>query len=113
MFYFMFDFPFKSDPHFSVGAGMGIGVSNIYFDKQEVLVEANNATLAFPDTANTDHFKKYKLVNTNLEVPLELRYAFNPENTNKSWKIALGVKAGPDAERLYQGKEFIESGRPA
>ncbi|MDP4214045.1 MAG: hypothetical protein Q8926_15620, partial [Bacteroidota bacterium] len=39
-FYFMMDFPFKTDPHFSVGAGLGIGVSNIYFDKQEVLVEA-------------------------------------------------------------------------
>src|SRR5712672_3191769 len=93
--YFMYDFPFKSDPHFSVGAGIGINASNIFFDKTEVLVAApGNSTLAFPSTANTDHFKKYKLVLTNLEVPLELRYAFNPANTNKSWKIALGFKAG-------------------
>jgi hypothetical protein len=109
MFYFMMDFPFKTDPHFSVGAGLGIGVSNIYFDKQEVLVEANNATLAFPDRTNTDHFKKYKLVNTYLEVPIELRYAFNPENTNKSWKLALGVKPGLMLSAYTKGKNLLNS----
>ena len=108
-FYFMMDFPFKTDPHFSVGAGLGISVSNVYFDKQEVLVEANNATLAFPDRTNTDHFKKYKLVNTYLEVPLELRYAFNPENTNKSWKIALGVKPGLMLSAYTKGKNLLNS----
>ena len=34
--YFMYDFPFKSDPHFSVGAGIGINASNIFFDKTDV-----------------------------------------------------------------------------
>jgi hypothetical protein len=94
-FYFMYDFPFKSDPHFSVGAGIGINASNIFFDKTNVgVATAGNATLAFTDVSQSDHFKKYKLVLTNLDVPLELRYAFNPQNTNRSWKIALGVKAG-------------------
>ncbi|HCL84662.1 MAG TPA: hypothetical protein DIC22_11845, partial [Chitinophagaceae bacterium] len=65
---------------------------------------AGNQTLAFRNTANTDHFKKYKLVLTNLEVPLELRYAFNPENTNKSWKIALGFKAGVLMSAYTKGK---------
>ena len=35
-FYFMYDFPFKSDPHFSVGVGIGINASNIFFDKTDV-----------------------------------------------------------------------------
>ena len=106
--YFMYDFPFKSDPHFSVGAGIGINASNIFFDKTEVLVAApGNQTLAFPSTANTDHFKKYKLVLTNLEVPLELRYAFNPANTNKSWKIALGFKAGLLMSAYTKGKDLL------
>jgi hypothetical protein len=105
--YFMYDFPFKSDPHFSVGAGIGINASNIFFDKTEVLVAAQgNQTLAFHNTANTDHFKKYKLVLTNLEVPLELRYAFNPENTNRSWKIALGFKAGLLLSAYTKGKDL-------
>jgi hypothetical protein len=106
-FYFMMDLPFKTDPHFSVGGGLGIGVSNIYFDKQEVLVEANNQTLAFPDRTNTQHFKKYKLVTTYLELPLELRYAFNPENINKSWKIALGVKPGLMLSAYTKGKNLL------
>jgi Outer membrane protein beta-barrel domain len=106
-FYFMYDFPFKSDPHFSVGAGIGIDASNIFFHNTDVLVAAaGNQTLAFPNTSNSDHFKKYKLVLTNLEVPLELRYAFNPENTNKSWKIALGLKAGVLLSAYTKGKNL-------
>jgi hypothetical protein len=108
-FYFMYDFPFKSDPHFSVGAGIGIDASNIFFSNTEVLVaEPGNATLAFRNTTNaTVHFKKYKLVVTNLDVPLELRYAFNPQNTNKSWKIALGIKAGLLLSTYTKGKDAL------
>ena len=106
-FYFMYDFPFKTDPHFSVGAGIGIDASNVYFVQTNVGVATQgNVTLAFTSTANSDHFKKYKLVITNLDVPLELRYAFNPENTNKSWKIALGVKAGLLLSTYTKGKNL-------
>jgi hypothetical protein len=105
--YFMFDFPFKSDPHFSVAAGLGVDASNIFFDKTDVQVAATrNQTLAFHSTANTDHFKKYKLVLTNIDVPIELRYAFNPANTNKSWKIALGFRAGILMSAYTKGKDL-------
>jgi len=104
--YFMFDFPFKSDPRFSIGAGIGIGSSNIFFDKQEVLVAALNPTLAFPDKTASDHFKKYKLVSTYLEAPLELRFALNPENTNKSWKFAVGGKLGLLLSTYTKGKNL-------
>jgi hypothetical protein len=51
--YFMFDFPFKSDPHFSIGAGIGIDASNIFFHNTDVGVAiAGNQTLAF--TPGTD-----------------------------------------------------------
>jgi hypothetical protein len=107
----MYDFPFKSDPHFSVGAGIGVDASNIFFDKTLVLVaDGGNQTLAFRNVANSDHFKKYKLVLTNLEVPIELRYAFNPENTNKSWKIALGIKAGLLLSAYTKGKDLENAG---
>ena len=93
--YFMFDFPFKTDPRFSIGAGLGIGCSNIFFHQQEVLVAAySNTTLAFPDEAGGNHYKKFKLVTTYLEAPIELRYCLDPENTNKSWKFAVGAKVG-------------------
>ena len=93
-FYFMFDFPFKTDPRFSVGAGLGIGSSNIFFDKQNVQIAANSQTLAFADESNSDHWKKFKLVTTYLEAPIELRFAMDPENTNSSWKFAVGAKIG-------------------
>lgn len=96
-FYFMFDMPFKTDPRFSVGVGLGIGSSNIFFHDQFVDVastENSATTLAFTDQTGGNHYKKFKLVSTYLEVPVELRYAIDPENTNKSWKFALGVKTG-------------------
>src|SRR5690348_2213238 len=34
--YFMFDFPFKTSPRFSVGLGLGLGTDNMYFDKMTV-----------------------------------------------------------------------------
>ena len=106
-FYFMFDFPFKTDPRLSIGAGLGIGTSNIFFHQQQVMVAAQgNTTLAFPDEENSNHFKKFKLVTTYLEVPLELRYCLDPENTNKSWKFAAGAKVGLMLSAYTKGKTW-------
>ena len=106
-FYFMLDFPFKTDPRFSIGAGLGIGSSNIFFHQQEVLVAAyNNTTLAFPDETGNNHFKKYKLVTTYLESPVELRYAVDPTNMDHTWKFALGVKVGLLLSAYTKGKDL-------
>lgn len=104
-FYAMFDFPFKTDPRLSIGAGLGIGTSNMFFDKEEVLVASTtNPTLAFPDESGANHYKKYKLVTTYLEAPVEMRFALDPENTNKSWKFAVGVKVGLLLSAYTKGK---------
>lgn len=92
--YFMLDFPFKTDPRFSVGLGVGIGSSNIKFDKQEVSVASTANTLPFPYKADSTHFKKYKLVSAYAEIPVELRFTADPENSDRSWKAAIGVKVG-------------------
>ncbi|HMH32702.1 MAG TPA: hypothetical protein VK543_06710 [Puia sp.] len=111
--YFMFDFPFKTDPRFSVAAGLGVGWSNIYFDKQQVLVASLNPTLAFPDNAGSNHFKKYKLVTANLQLPIELRFALDPENTNQSWKFAVGIKVGTMLSGYTKAKNLLNSaGQP-
>ena len=61
-FYFMYDWPFKTDARFSVAAGLGIGSSNIYFDNTYPQVAAyNNQTLAFTQTGGGNHFKRFKL----------------------------------------------------
>ena len=104
-FYFMFDFPFKNDPRLSLGAGLGIGTSNIYFHHIEPQVAAyTNTTLAFPSTDESNHYKKFKLVTTYLEIPLELRFAVDPEHSNSSWKFAVGAKAGLLMSAYTKGK---------
>lgn len=108
-FYVMYDMPFKTDPRFSIGAGLGLGSSNIFLNKQEVDVAGTGSTLAFPDKSQTEHFKKYKLSTNYLEVPLELRYVSNPENTNKSWKAAVGLKVGLLVDAHNKGKNLQSS----
>ncbi|MBS1946427.1 MAG: outer membrane beta-barrel protein [Bacteroidetes bacterium] len=102
-FYFLYDFPFKSDPRFSVGAGVGIGSANIFFKNQAAPIESTPRQ----DASGGNHFKKYKIVNTYLEIPLELRYAMDPENTNKSWKFAVGAKVGVMLSAYAKGKNVL------
>jgi hypothetical protein len=104
--YFMFDFPFKSNPHFSVGIGAGIGTDNIYFDKTYVGIKDATSTLRFQDVSDTNHFKKYKLTTAILEAPLELRFSSNPASSNKSYKASLGIKVGTLLNVHTKGKTW-------
>jgi hypothetical protein len=105
--YFMFDFPFKTNPHWSVGIGAGFGSDNVFFDKTTIDISGrSNNTLTFKDVSDTNHFKKYKLNTTFLEAPVELRYAFNPVTPNRSWKIALGAKVGTLLSAHTKAKTF-------
>jgi len=92
--YFLFDFPFKSNPKISVGIGAGVGTDNIFFDKTYVGIKDITPTLQFHDQSDTTHFKKNKLATAYIEAPLELRFSSNPAYPNKSFKVALGVKGG-------------------
>ena len=90
--YFLFDFPFKSNPKLSVAVGPGIGSDNIYFDKMSVDLNTRNGATFKPDSIT--QYKKNKLETSYLEAPIELRYSTNPENMNKGWKFAFGAKIG-------------------
>jgi hypothetical protein len=107
--YFMFDFPFKTSPRFSVGLGLGLGTDNLYFDKTTVDIAGKNSnTLSFArDTSS--YFKKFKLATTYLEIPVELRFAADPDNTNKSWKVAVGGKIGTMLSAMTKGKNLLAS----
>ena len=107
--YLMLDFPFKSDPRFSAALGLGIGSSSIKFDNQEPNIISTGATLPFPDKSDTTHFKKFKLVSTYVEVPVELRFITDPENSDASWKVALGVKLGALLNVHTRGKTLVNS----
>jgi hypothetical protein len=104
--YLMYDFPFKTNPQFSVAIGAGIGSSNIFFDKMAVDVAGSTKTLRFRNLADTNHFKKYKLVTAYAEAPVELRFTANPANYGKSFKVALGIKVGALLSVHNKGKEL-------
>lgn len=109
-FYVMLNKPFKTDPRWSIAGGVGISTSGIYFTKTNIGINNINATtLSFTDVTNSNSFKKYKLATSFLEIPIELRYTFDPENEDKSWKIAVGVKVGTMLNVHTKGKNLISS----
>ena len=92
--YFMFDFPFKTNPKLSMAFGPGIASDHIIFDKTYVGIKESTTTLQFRDQSDTNYFKKTKLATTYLEAPVEFRYTADPLRPGKSLKFAVGVKVG-------------------
>jgi hypothetical protein len=102
--YFLFDFPFKTNPRFSVAVGAGVGSEHIFLNKTFIGIKDQTSTLNFIDQSDTTHFKKNKLATSWLEAPVELRYTSNPLRSGNSVKFALGVKVGTmiDAHTRYK-----------
>lgn len=107
--YFLFDFPFKTNPHFSVAVGAGIGADMMNFDKTYIGIKENTPTIPFANHADTTHFKKTKLGMTWIEAPVELRYAFDPAHNSKSFKLALGIKVGALLNAHTRNRDFVSS----
>ena len=105
--YFMLDFPFKTNPSWSVAIGAGVGTDNIFFEKTSVDITGTSTNLRFRNLADTNHFKKYKLATTYLEAPVELRFRFNPENDRRSVKLAVGAKVGTLLNAHTKAKELV------
>ncbi len=91
--YFMFDYPFKTNPKLSMAFGPGIATDHILFSKTYVGIKDNTSTIHFTDQSDTTHFKKTKLATAYLEAPVEFRYSAEPL-TGKGLKFAIGVKVG-------------------
>jgi hypothetical protein len=106
--YFMINKRFKNDPRWSIAFGLGVGSSNIFFNASEVTLNAAGSTLPFPNDSSTDHFKKYKLATSYLDIPIELRYTAHPEKQNKSWKFAIGAKVGFMLDAHTKGKTLVD-----
>jgi hypothetical protein len=104
--YIMLDKPFKTNPKFSVGLGVGIGSSNMFFDKTYVDVKAQGNRLPFQRVDSINHFKKFKLTTVFLEAPVELRYSSDPEHSNSSFKVAIGAKIGTLLKAYTKGKNL-------
>ncbi|MGI8637873.1 MAG: outer membrane beta-barrel protein [Segetibacter sp.] len=102
--YIMLDKPFKTNPRLSVGLGIGVGSSNIFFNKRYVDLKSTSSALPFRKVDSLNHFKKFKLTTVFLEAPVELRYSSDPENSNSSFKAAIGVKVGTLLSAYTKGK---------
>lgn len=102
--YVMYNMPLKSDPRFSIAGGIGVGNSNIFFNKMNVDIASNKAVLPFIATDTLNNYKKYKLSTSFLEIPIEFRFSSKPETPNKSVKVALGVKVGTMLNAHTKGK---------
>jgi hypothetical protein len=107
--YFLFDFPFKTNPRLSVGIGAGVGTDNIFFEKTTIDLKNRNEVYFRRDTVTK--YKKYKLATGFLEVPLELRYSTMPENMNKGFKFALGMKVGLPLDAHTKAKVDLDANK--
>lgn len=90
----MLDKVFKGSPQFSIAFGLGISTSGIYFEKTGITINSTTAKLPFNKLDSLDHYKKYKLATSYLEIPIELRYSNDPLHDSKSIKAAIGFKVG-------------------
>ena len=106
-FYVMLDYPFKTDPRFSVAFGPGVGTDHIFFDAINATIADHSGDLRFENKKDTNHFDKYKLATAFLELPVELRFSSNPLESGKSFKVALGLKVGLLADVRTKGKNWV------
>jgi hypothetical protein len=91
--YFMFDFPFKTNPRLSMAFGPGIASDHILFTKTHVGIKDPVAVMRFTNMSDTNHFKKTKLATVYLEAPIEFRFSAKPLKGD-GFKFAIGVKIG-------------------
>lgn len=106
--YFMFAFPFKTNPRFSVALGPGLATDHIFFDKTQIGIADATPTLRFKNVADTNHFDKYKLATAFLEAPVELRFTAKPNDDKHSFKMAVGVKAATMLSAWVKGNELVD-----
>lgn len=107
--YVMYDKSFKENPKFSIAFGVGIGTSNIYFDKMTVNINGSTPQLSFDNLDTSFRFNKFKVSTAYAEIPLEFRYFSNPKNPNKSFKVAVGAKIGTLINAHTKGKTLLNA----
>lgn len=109
-FYLMYDKQFKTNPKLSLGIGLGIGTTNMYFKKMEARLTSSSATLPFIRTDTGNNFKKFKITNAFVEIPIELRFMSKPDEPNKSIKGAIGAKVGTLINAHTRAKNLQNAG---
>jgi len=101
--YYIYEFKINESGQFTFNPGIGVGIDKIAFKDDRGLfsviddVSGNRETVVMPlTTAFTDgkSFKKSLMAMTYIDVPLEFRYHANPDDRNRSFKVAVGGRIG-------------------
>lgn len=107
---FMLDHPFKSNPHFSLGYGIGYSSDNAFMNGKYADIGGTSSQLNISTgSSGGNEFKKFKLVFTYAEIPLELRWSNNIENPSKGLRFAIGLKGGLLLQAHSKAKNAIGS----
>lgn len=103
-FFLMYDLPL-GESRLSFAPGAGISNQN-YFINSALELDTSGISFFNPIRnvigQDTD-FKKYKVSNTFIEVPLEFRYRTTPDKNDRSWKFGIGGRIG---YRLTSGTKY-------
>ena len=78
---------------FSLVPGIGLGMDRYKFTNNYTL-DYESGTNAVILTKSELSVKKSQLITNYLDVPVEVRYTSNPENPNRSLKLAFGFRGG-------------------
>ncbi|MBS1588282.1 MAG: outer membrane beta-barrel protein [Bacteroidetes bacterium] len=105
--YICYDFPIAKS-NFSFAAGIGIGTSNIYLDKQEIALNDTGSSAQARFIPQTMDYKKYKVTAAYLEAPFELRFFGNKENRNRGFKAAIGLRIGTLVGAHTKGRRSVD-----
>lgn len=107
--YIMMNKPFKSDPRLSAAFGLGVSTSHIFFKRMVADIASRTPTLPFNQLDTLSYFKKFKVSTAYLELPVELRFTSRPNDPNKSFKFAVGLKIGTLLSASTKGKNFRDN----
>lgn len=108
-FFLMYDMPL-GETRLSFAPGIGFGNEN-YYVNSVLSIDTNNVSSFIPIRnvigLATD-YKKYKISNTFVEVPVEFRYRSIPDKNDRSWKFALGARLGYrlTSSTKYKGDDY-------
>lgn len=94
-FYYLYDIRIGSSKFF-VLPGIGVGLDRYKFDEDIYPIKSliNGQKMVSFAQLNGGGVKKSMLITNYVEVPLELRFYGNPEDSKRSFKVGVGIKLG-------------------
>lgn len=94
---------------FSIHPGIGFGLERYKFNNSRTLGFVNDTISMVPITGAS--VRKSQLITNYLDVPVELRFSTNPNDPARSFKIAVGFKAGILLDSFTKVKSTVDGNK--